>query len=194
MKDLQNQEKKVTQLSKNYKEQVKILHSKNKMGKNSKKKQPKLFNMPDFLKTYNPNSIIDYGCGSGGIVRYLSNIYSTVEGYDPCVDEYSKWPTKQYDVLVSMDVLEHIEPEYLDDNLKAIGKLFKTSAYLDIHTGASPTFLPDGRNAHLIQEQPDFWRKKILKNMDVKITKEFWREPVKPGAKILNYIFMVEKI
>jgi cyclopropane fatty-acyl-phospholipid synthase-like methyltransferase len=163
------------------------------MGKNSKRKIPKLFNMPEFLEKYNPHSIIDYGCGSGGVVKYLSERYNTVEGYDPCVEEFSTWPTKKYDVLVSMDVLEHIEPKFLDSNLKELGKLFNVAAYLDIHTGASPTLLPDGRNAHLIQEQPNFWREKIYKNIDVTIVDEYWRAPVKKGAQVLNYVFIVEK-
>lgn len=184
----------MNKISKEYKDQLKVLHSKNKMGKNSKRKIPKLFDMPDFLKKYKPNSIIDYGCGSGSVVSFLSQNFKVVEGYDPCVEKYSNYPNKSYDVLVSMDVLEHIEPDLLDENLNAINKLFTKAAYLDIHTSASPVFLPDGRNAHLIQEQPDFWKKHILKNMDVKIVDEFWREPVKKGAKILNYIFIVEKL
>lgn len=127
-------------ISDKYKNQIEVLHYKNKMGKNSKRKIPKLFNMPAFLEIYNPNSIIDYGCGSGGVVDYLSETYKEVIGYDPCVKKYSKYPKKEFDVLVSMDVLEHIEPELLDNNLKNINKLFTKAAYLDIHTGASPTF------------------------------------------------------
>lgn len=181
-------------ISEQYKSQLEILHSKNKMGKNSKRKNPKLFNIPDFLEKYKPNSIIDYGCGSGSVVQYLKETFDDVEGYDPCVKKYSTYPSRTYDVLISMDVLEHIEPETLDENLKSISNLFTKSAYLDIHTGSSPTFLPDGRNAHLIQEQPKFWRDCVLKNMNVKIIDEFWRAPVKKGAKILNYIFIVEQI
>ena len=181
-------------LSNNYKKQLDYLHQKNKMGKNSKRKNPKLFEIPRFLENYKPKTILDYGCGSGSVVELLSKTYSLVEGYDPCVEKYSRYPDKVYDTLISMDVLEHIEPEYLDDNLTNISKLFAKAAYLDIHTSASPTFLPDGRNAHLIQEQPDFWRNKIQSNMSVKIIEEFWREPVKRGAKILNYVFIIEKI
>jgi len=180
-------------LTDNYKKQLEQLHGCNKMGKNSRRKTPKLFNIPEFLQTYNPVSIIDYGCGSGSLVNYLSKDYPLVHGYDPCVRHYCKYPKRVYDVLISMDVLEHIEPDFLDENLKDIDKLFSKAAYLDIHTSASPTLLPDGRNAHLIQEQPDFWREKILSNMNVKIVKEFWREPVKKNAKVLNYVFFVEK-
>jgi 2-polyprenyl-3-methyl-5-hydroxy-6-metoxy-1,4-benzoquinol methylase len=73
-------------ISQDYKKQIELLHSKNKMGKNSKRKVPKLFNMPDFLEKYNPASILDYGCGSGGVVNYLSEKFNIVEGYDPCVE------------------------------------------------------------------------------------------------------------
>lgn len=181
-------------ISDDYKTQIEVLYSKNKMGKNSKRTIPKLFDMPEFLEKYNPESILDYGCGSGGVVNYLKEKYKIVEGYDPCVEKYSTYPNRTYDVLVSMDVLEHIEPDLLDENLQSLDKLFIKAAYLDIHTSASPVFLPDGRNAHLIQESPIFWKEHILKNMNVKIVNEFWRAPVKKGAKILNYIFIVEKI
>jgi len=180
-------------LSEGYKKQLDTLHKKNKMGKNSKRKNPKLFEIPKFLEKYNPTTILDYGCGSGSVVDFLSKTYTLVEGYDPCVQRFSTYPNKIYDVLISMDVLEHIEPNYLDINLKEIDNLFSKAAYLDIHTSASPTFLPDGRNAHLIQEQPEFWRTKIEYNMNIRIVEEFWREPVKKGAKILNYVFIIEK-
>lgn len=36
--------------------------------------------------------------------------------------------------------------------------------------------------------------KMIKSNMSVKIIEEFWREPVKKGEKILNYVFIIEKI
>jgi len=183
----------MSHLTTNYKKQLDYLHRKNKMGKNSKRKNPKLFEIPIFLEKYHPNTILDYGCGSGSVVDMLSKMYQLVDGYDPCVEKYSNYPNQTYDVLISMDVLEHIEPDYLDENLKNIDLLFSKAAYLDIHTSASPTFLPDGRNAHLIQEQPNFWRNKIQSNMSVKIIEEFWREPVKKGAKILNYVFIIEK-
>ena len=44
----------MTDISDEYKNQIEILHSQNKMGKNSKRKIPKLFNMPEFLEKYKP--------------------------------------------------------------------------------------------------------------------------------------------
>jgi hypothetical protein len=85
------------------------------------------------------------------------------KGYDPSVEEFERLPAPA-DIVVSTDVLEHIEPECLDDVLKHIGSLTLKGAYLNIHTGKAKAILPDGRNAHLIQQPWDWWQSK-LKNV-----------------------------
>ena len=81
-------------------------------------------------------------------------------------------------MLISTDVLEHIEPVFLDSVLKDIHETFQKNAFLIIATSPAKKFLPDGRNAHLIVETPGWWKDKIEKNM--------------PGVKIVHHEF-VEK-
>lgn len=177
-------------ISPDYINKIKKMYDKNQMGENSKRKKPRLYHLPKFIKKYNPNSVIDYGCGKGSIVKYYKNIIQTVDGYDPCVKEFENIPDKKYDFLISIDVLEHFELDFLSKNLSLLDNLFEKAAYIDVHTQASKTFLPDGRNTHLIQKQPDWWQNQILSNMNVKIVNQFWRD----NPKKANYIFILEKL
>ena len=56
------------------------------------------------------DSLLDYGCGNGVFVDFLSQKgFKQVEGYDPFVEKFRQKPEKQYDVVVLNDVLEHVE-------------------------------------------------------------------------------------
>jgi len=177
-------------ISSDYVNKIKKMYKKSQMGENSRRKKPRLYHLPEFIKKYNPTSLIDYGCGKGSLVKYYKNTIQTVEGYDPCVEEFENIPNKKYDVLISIDVLEHFELEYLTENLYLLNSLFEKAAYIDVNTQASKVFLSDGRNTHLIQEQPNWWQNQILLNMNVKIVNQFWRDNTKKS----NYIFILEKI
>ncbi|MEM8937362.1 MAG: methyltransferase domain-containing protein [Pseudomonadota bacterium] len=121
--------------------------------------RPEHFELVDkhLIKPHRVRSIIDYGCGEGGLVRELDKQNFEVIGYDPGVPRFSNQPAKQAEGLVSFDVLEHIEPDYLGDVLEHIGDLFTVAAYLVIHLGPALHRLPDGRNAHLIQKPAEWW-------------------------------------
>jgi hypothetical protein len=75
-------------------------------------------------------------------------------------------------------VLEHIEPELLDNVLDDLQRLTLRAAMCTVHTGAAVKFLPDGRNAHLIQQPPEWWLPKFEARFDVKtvnrLPEGFW--------------------
>lgn len=132
--------------------------------------------------TNRPASILDFGCAHGGLIQKLKNDFpdvTCIDGYDPGVKQYENKPTKYYDLLISTDVIEHIEPQYLDQTLAYIDSLFAKDAWIIIACYPAKKFLPDGRNAHLIIENPDWW---IAKIRDVMILSkiESWE------IKILN--------
>ena len=70
---------------------------------------------------------------------------------------------EQYDMVVSTDVLEHIEPEYLSAVLEEIKGYAKKGVYLNICMRPSGDILPDGRNAHLIVKDAPWWRETLSK-------------------------------
>jgi len=133
-----------------------------------------------WLKEYKPQSVIDYGCGKGGVVLALRENYDKINtiGYDPGMPGFDNKPDGTFDMLISTDVLEHIEPVFLDAVLKEIHGYFDKCAFLIIATSPAKKFLPDGRNAHLIVETPGWWKDRLEKNM--------------PGIKIRHHEF-VEK-
>ena len=116
-----------------------------------------------WIKEFKPQSIIDYGCGKGGVVLALKENYSSIDtiGYDPGMVDFKVKPTKKFDMLISTDVLEHIEPVFLDAVLKEMNQYFTKNAFLIIATSPAKKFLPDGRNAHLIVETPGWWKHKL---------------------------------
>ena len=149
-------------ISSAYKEQMQIMAAKHQF----KEKLPKYNLVQDFLKDESPNSLIDFGCAHGAMISRIKNDFSNiliVDGYDPGVKEYESFPSRQYDCLVCNDVIEHIEPEYLDSTLIAMSKLFTKSAWLIIACYPAKKVLPDGRNAHISLHTPKWWVEKIKK-------------------------------
>lgn len=111
-----------------------------------------------FADEIGAKSILDYGSGQGTLARALPD--RKVTNYDPGVAGSSGLP-KLAHLVVSSDVLEHIEPDKLDNVMKHIHGLAVTGAYFMIATRPANKNLPDGRNAHLLVESPDWWLAKI---------------------------------
>ena len=131
-----------------------------------------------WIKQFKPESILDYGCGKGGVVLALKEAYPEISaiGWDPGMPDFNIPDNKKpADMLISTDVLEHIEPFFLEDVLRDIYELFQKNAFLIIATSPAKKFLPDGRNAHLIVENPGWWKEKIERCM--------------PGVKIVHHGF-----
>ena len=114
----------------------------------------------DYLAGFKAKTVLDYGCGNGALVAALSASYEAI-GYDPGRPMFREVPKKPVDVVVCIDVLEHIEPEYLYDVLDHICSLAKKGIYLLIDTKKAGAILPDGRNAHLIIEGLEWWSARL---------------------------------
>lgn len=106
------------------------------------------------------NSILDYGCGKGSLGRALKNVKKEVQSYDPGVQAFSASP-KPADLVVSLDMMEHVEPECLASVLDHIRDLTKKILFVAISTRPAKRFLTDGRNAHLIVQLDVWWREKF---------------------------------
>lgn len=122
----------------------------------------------DVLLQHHTLSFLDYGCGKESLYRFLRSEFPRVVsradyvGYDPAIpDKREKDPDRVFDMVVSTDVLEHIEPEYLTSVLEDMKKHTGKAIYLNICTRPSGDILPDGRNAHLIVEEPEWWEKQL---------------------------------
>ena len=113
----------------------------------------------EFLEATQAQTVLDYGCGKGALVAALNEYISC--GYDPAVDSFKEPPFTKFDVVVSTDVLEHIEPDCLEEVLFHIESHTRKGAFLVISLRPACKILPDGRNAHLIQESQEWWEERL---------------------------------
>lgn len=148
-------------ISKEYLEMNKQLHNSNpNYGVGGGKRADVVLKLSDSMDTKN---ILDYGCGKGLLAKKLP---FPIWEYDPAIPGKSTSP-RPADLVVCTDVLEHIEPELLDNVLQDIARCTLKTAYLIIATRPAQKTLADGRNAHLIQKGSDWWKQRLSKYLDV---------------------------
>jgi len=180
-------------ISENLKKTYTDIHAKTAFGKRAK--------IPPYLKTFikdkSPDSILDFGCGKGNLVKVLNDTYKdiAVHGYDPANPEFDK-VVPNVDLIVSTDVLEHVEPEHIEDTIEMLSLKGKFYYHL-ISCAPAKLILPDGRNAHLIQEGPTWWRQKFEK-FGYEILQEDYKEFTKYSKQlrkdipVKNYYVMMQ--
>ena len=133
---------------------------------------------------YGCRTVLDYGCGKGTLARQIKG-HLDVRNYDPAVPEFSGDP-EPADMLVSIDMLEHVEPEFLGSTLEYMVELTKKVAFIVVGTRPSDKNMSDGHNAHLIIEQMTWWLGQIrlyfsiIKAQDASEPGYFqkWRRPI----------------
>lgn len=122
------------------------------------------------IDQYNVKSIVDFGCGKGLVTKQLQAEYPQIDicGHDPSLD--TKLPDK-VDMIFSKDVLEHIEPERLEQVLSDLYQRTGKAQYHLIACHKAIHYLSDGRNAHLIIETPDWWQR-LFRALGFRIVQE----------------------
>jgi hypothetical protein len=142
-------------ISAEYRELNRKLHHDNlAYGVGGGRHAPTIEKLAASLKT---TSVLDYGCGKGYLSRAMP--YPIWE-YDPAVPGKDESP-RPAELVVCLDVLEHIEPDKLDFVLDDLRRVTQRVGYFVIHTGPSGKTLEDGRNAHLIQEGREWWERRL---------------------------------
>jgi len=119
----------------------------------------------ELMRATGSQTVLDYGCGKGVLRQALGGC---VHNYDPAVSEFSDEPPV-CDLLVCIDVLEHVELECLDDVLQhAFSKARKATLFI-VDTRPDPTKrLADGSNPHRIIESPEYWFPKLKRGKALK--------------------------
>lgn len=107
-------------------------------------------------------TILDYGCGQGQFKTAMNELNKdfTVTEYDPAIYGKEALPSP-VDLVMCADVLEHVEPDKIDNVLKHIYDLSGMGAYLVISLCETKVFLPDGRNAHILLMPVEWWITKL---------------------------------
>ncbi len=141
-------------ISQEYRQMNTALHNNPSYGSRVRKQVYK--DVMGLIVKTDAESVLDYGCGKGEMSQHVP----LVVNYDPAVEAFSADP-KACDIVACCDVLEHIEPELLDNVLSHIHKLARKAIYLVISTRPAGKILADGRNAHLIVKPANWWEHKI---------------------------------
>jgi hypothetical protein len=132
------------------------------------------------LALYRPQSVIDFGCGKGSLAVEVEKLIADRQpsrfrknrefaarrtdlhmpdwqDFDPAIEGKDTLPELPADLLVTTDVLEHVEPELLDNCLDTIIGLTGRFLFAAVALKFSNKTLADGRNTHQIVESENFW-------------------------------------
>jgi hypothetical protein len=155
-------------ITRDYLRQQRLLHRRNETyGAASRKWAPVV---AELIGRLAPRSILDYGAGKRALREALGDEVLAgrkLREYDPAIEQIAKPPGGEFDLVVCIDVLEHIEPGCLDEVLNHITSKTGRAAFLTVHTGPAGKTLKDGRNAHLIQEPLLWWTEQMSRRMDI---------------------------
>jgi hypothetical protein len=148
-----------------YLEQNRKLHEVGNYGLSGQRWAATVLNM---CARIGSRDILDYGCGQRTLERELG---FPIRNYDPCIPGLDDAPLPA-DIVACTDVLEHIEPECLDAVLDDLQRVTRKMGFFVIATRPAKKVLPDGRNAHLIQEHAQWWLPKIRSRFSILQVKE----------------------
>lgn len=109
------------------------------------------------IQKFNVENVLDYGCGKGELVCSVPTYY-----YDPCMPAFADGNSKARDMVVCVDVMEHVEKDCIDFVLADIKRCMKKCAFMSISVVPAKSILPDGRNAHITLEHPMWWLRRVL--------------------------------
>ena len=76
--------------------------------------------------------------------------HTAYHAFDPAFPEYGD--PQPADLVCCIDVLEHIEPEFLDSVIAELARITIKLGFFTIATGPATKTRADGGNAHLIQQ------------------------------------------
>jgi len=122
----------------------------------------------DIIRQAGVRSLSDYGAGKKNLLKGLEQQGITLQEYfpyDPAFPEYG--PPRPADLVCCIDVLEHVEPDLVDNVIKELASVTKDLGFFSVHMGPAGKFLKDGRNAHLIQRPSSWWLPKLSAYFDV---------------------------
>ena len=166
----------------------------------------------DIINKNQIKTMLDYGCGKGffydnsfeikGLkINSLRDYWDAkIDLYDPCYEKNSFIDeSKIYDLVISIDVLEHIPTQDIDWVLENIFSKAKQYVFINVACYSAFALLPNGANAHINVNDQHWWAEKIIKfkkkYKDIKIIcicslKENGKRilfPLQFDDKIINY-------
>jgi len=113
-------------------------------------------------------TILDYGCGEGSLKTWIEENGITDRQwtlYDPGMEKHKQPPTGKFDLVITTDVLEHVEEIMLNkvlDNLRELTGRFLYSEiacyFCGVKFGSGPYV---GQDLHINMKAPDVWARRL---------------------------------
>jgi hypothetical protein len=148
-------------ISENYRHQLAMLHTSGQkfgvMGRHYARGVAKIYDANEC------KSLLDYGAGRQMLAQGLREMGRddiAVSAYDPAVPELAASP-RPADMVACIDVLEHVEPDCIDDVLRHMHTMARKSVMVTASLIPALKTLPDGRNAHILLRTPCWWLTKL---------------------------------
>ena len=157
-------------------------------------------NVFNLIKENNIKTILDYGCGKAKFHSILFNNKKVpgspmgvdITPYDPAIAKFANKPTGKYDLVLCVDVMEHVQEDKVEEVLKDIFT-FSNRIFLTITCYPATQVLLNGKNAHYTIKEPDWWKEK-LKPYDGSYISIFQTKPDRGGKTINKEEWMPNKI
>jgi hypothetical protein len=153
-------------ISEKYREQQRALHERADYGVASLHYAPLV---AQALERAGVDELLDYGAGKGRLAPALEEILKRplkVHQYDPAIPDFAAAPQPS-SFVACIDVLEHIEPELLDNVLDDLKRVTAGLGVFTVHCGPAVKLLSDGRNAHLTQQPIEWWQERLGARFDL---------------------------
>lgn len=122
--------------------------------------------LADIIARIPTKTILDYGCGGGK--QYTEDRIQESWGYtgeitlfDPGVPTINELPVGTFDGVICTGVLEHIPEDEIDMAINNLASYADKWAFIVVGIEPTRKLLPDGRQAHVTLQPPQWWEDKI---------------------------------
>jgi len=126
-----------------------------------------VYDIGKLIQHSNITTCLDYGCGKARAWKQynLATLWKLqhVDLYDPGVEQYAVKPSRTSDLVLCMDVMEHVPEGCVDEVLADINSLAKKAIFFNICVRPASKTLVDGSNAHATVKPQQWWREKLNK-------------------------------
>jgi len=110
------------------------------------------------LERVNGQTVLDYGCGKGGLAASLAGI--DVREYDPAIPGKDALP-KPAHVVVCTDVFEHVEAPFVAQVIRHLRQLSRRALLVNVSLVVGSKRLADGTPAHCTVRPAKWWLSRL---------------------------------